>query len=166
MLVVGLNRAVDLLAKKLASVRTLGEHPKDKTPVTVRKGRFGPYAQHDKTVANLPRGVSMDEITLDEAPAFLTDPKHGPEAGRLLADIGKRGRKAGFRLRVATQVPSLAELGGNAQALRSMLVGGNVVCLRTGDRVSAAMIGLEADPSALPRYFPDGEATGGLSLAF
>ena len=61
---------------------------------------------------------------------------------------------------VVAQVPSLSELGD--QALRSMLVGGNVVCLRTGDKVSAGMVGLEADPSALPKYFPDGEATGGL----
>jgi DNA topoisomerase-1 len=89
-LAIGLNRAVDLLAKKLASVRTLGEHPKDKTPVTVRKGRFGPYAQHDKTVANLPRGVSMDEITLDEALALLA------EKGKQLKPRGgaKRGKAA------------------------------------------------------------------------
>ena len=56
-LAIGLNRAVDLLAKKLASVRALGPHPADKEPVLVRKGRFGPYAQHGKTVANLPRDI-------------------------------------------------------------------------------------------------------------
>jgi DNA topoisomerase-1 len=72
-LVVGLNRAVDVLAKKLASVRAMGAHPKDKEPVTIRKGRFGPYAQHGQTVANLPRDVSMDEMTLDEAVALLAE---------------------------------------------------------------------------------------------
>ena len=66
-LALGLNRAVDLLAKKLASVRTIGPHPVDKDLVSVRKGRFGPYVQHGKTVANLPRGVAMEEISLDEA---------------------------------------------------------------------------------------------------
>jgi DNA topoisomerase-1 len=45
-LALGVNRAVDLLAKKLASVRTLGEHPADKEPVSVRKGRFGLAAGH------------------------------------------------------------------------------------------------------------------------
>src|SRR6185312_379367 len=55
-LAIGINRAVDLLAKKLASVRTIGAHPADSELVSVRKGRFGPYVQHGKTVANLPRG--------------------------------------------------------------------------------------------------------------
>ncbi len=72
-LAVGINRAVDVLAKKLASVRALGDHPKDREPVSVRKGRFGPYVQHAKTVANLPRGVALEDITLDEAVALLAE---------------------------------------------------------------------------------------------
>jgi DNA topoisomerase-1 len=94
-LAIGLNRAVDLLAKKLASVRTLGEHPKDKALVSVRKGRFGPYVQHDKTVANLPRGVSMDEITLDEALTLLAEkgkqlkPRAGAKRGKPAAKAAK-----------------------------------------------------------------------------
>ena len=43
----------------MASVRTLGPHPADKELVAVRKGRFGPYVQHGKMAANLPRGVMM-----------------------------------------------------------------------------------------------------------
>jgi hypothetical protein len=80
------------------------------------------------------------------------------------ADAGKLGRKAGESEWLVAQVPSLAELGGD-QALRSMLVGGNVVSLRTGDKVSAGMLGLEADPASLPKYFPDGEPTQGLGYA-
>jgi len=86
-LAVGLNRAVDLLAKKLASVRNLGAHPGDKEPMSVRKGRFGPYVQHGKTVANLPRGVSMDDITLEEAVALLA------EKGKQLKPKGAAGRR-------------------------------------------------------------------------
>jgi DNA topoisomerase-1 len=86
-LALGLNRAVDLLAKKLASVRTIGPHPGDKELVSVRKGRFGPYVQHAKTVANLPRGVSMDDITLEEAVALLA------EKGKALKPRGAAGRK-------------------------------------------------------------------------
>ena len=70
-LVVGLNRAVDLLAKKLASVRTLGAHPGDREPVLVKKGRFGPYAQHGNIVANVPRDVAMEDVTLEDAVALL-----------------------------------------------------------------------------------------------
>ena len=86
-LALGLNRAVDLLAKKLASVRTIGPHPGDKELVSVRKGRFGPYVQHGKTVANLPRGVVMDDITLNEAVALLA------EKGKALKPRGSAGRK-------------------------------------------------------------------------
>ena len=72
-LAVGLNRAVDVLAKKLDAVRTLGPHPADGGPVTVRKGRFGPYVQHGQRVATLPRETGMDEIGLDEAVALLAE---------------------------------------------------------------------------------------------
>jgi DNA topoisomerase I len=86
---VGLNRAVDVLAKKLASVRTLGPHPADREPVLVRKGRFGPYVQHANRVANLPRDVMMDDITLEQAVALLA------EKGKALKPMkGAKGRKA------------------------------------------------------------------------
>jgi DNA topoisomerase I len=87
----GINRAVDLLAKKLASVRTLGLHPQDQQPVILRKGRFGPYAQHGQTVANLPRNMAMEDVTLDQAVALLV------EKGKQLKPrgAGRRGRAAG-----------------------------------------------------------------------
>ena len=86
---VGMNRAVDLLAKKMASVRNVGPHPKDKEPVSVRKGRFGPYVQHGNTVANLPRGVAMEDISIDDAVALLV------EKGKQLKARG--GKKAPAR---------------------------------------------------------------------
>ena len=87
-LAIGMNRAVDLLAKKLASVRTLGPHPVGQEPVTVRKGEFGPYVQHGKTVANLPRGVAMEDVTLNEAVALLA------EKGKPLKPRGASRKKA------------------------------------------------------------------------
>ena len=90
----GLNRAMDLIAKKQDSIRTVGAHPKDGEPVLVRKGRFGPYAQWGNTVANLPRGQEMTEVTLDEAVALLA------EKGKTLAPKGKKGaagKKAGAK---------------------------------------------------------------------
>ena len=86
-LAVGLNRAVDLIARKMASVRTIGPHPADKELIAVRKGRFGPYVQHGKTVANLPRGVMMEDITLDEAVTLLA------EKGKQLRPRGAGGRR-------------------------------------------------------------------------
>jgi DNA topoisomerase I len=87
---IGINRAVDLIARKMASVRTLGAHPTDQELVAVRKGRFGPYVQHGKMVANLPRGVMMDDVSLDQALALLA------EKGKQLRPRGaaRRGRGA------------------------------------------------------------------------
>jgi DNA topoisomerase I len=88
-LAVGLNRAMDVLAKKLASVRSMGPHPTDKEPVLVRKGRFGPYAQHGNTVATLPRDMMMDDITLEQAVVLLA------EKGKLLKPRGGAKAKGG-----------------------------------------------------------------------
>jgi DNA topoisomerase-1 len=86
-LTLGMNRAMDLLAKARAKVRGLGAHPSDGQPVEVRKGRFGPYAQHGNRVANLPRGVEMEEIALDQAVQLLA------EKGKELAPKGAKGRR-------------------------------------------------------------------------
>ena len=90
-LTLGMNRAMDLLAKARAKVRLLGEHPKDRAPVEIRKGRFGPYAMHHKTIANLPRGVEMEEITLAEAVTLLAEKgkEMKPKAGAKGAAKGK-----------------------------------------------------------------------------
>jgi len=72
---IGLNRAVILLAEssqRSASVlRELGKHPDDGAPVTLKKGRYGPYVQHKRTNATLPKEVETDSIGLDQALALL-----------------------------------------------------------------------------------------------
>ena len=70
---IGLNRAVDAMQKKLESVRQVGTHPKTAEAVVVKKGRFGPYIQSGQVVANVPRGVTMEEVTLDQAVALLAE---------------------------------------------------------------------------------------------
>ena len=69
---VGINRAVDALAKKMSSIRVLGQHPLDHQPVTLHKGRFAPYIQHGSIRANLSRDTDIDTVTLDDALTFLT----------------------------------------------------------------------------------------------
>jgi len=96
---VGLNRAMDLIGKKQDSIRSLGDHPKDKAPVVARKGRFGPYAQWGSMVANLPRGTELADITLDQAVALLA------EKGKVLAPKGKKGaaKKAAPKAKAAVK---------------------------------------------------------------
>ncbi len=101
-LVVGLNRAVDVLAQKLANMRTLGPHPGDKEPVLLRKGRFGLYVQHGNMVANVPRDVGIDDVTLAQAVELLSG-KGKPLKAR-------RGGKAkpAAKARAAPQKPAAA----------------------------------------------------------
>jgi DNA topoisomerase-1 len=111
-LALGLNRAVDLIAKKMASVRTLGTHPKGDF-VSVRKGRFGPYVQHGQTVANLPRGTTMDDVTLEEAVGLLQEKgktlkPRGAAAKKKAARGGKAGAKAAADGAPATAKPRAA----------------------------------------------------------
>ena len=102
-LAVGLNRAVDVLAKKLDSVRTLGAHPADGQPVLARKGRFGPYAQHGQRVANLPRGQELDEFRLEDAVALLA------EKGKLLKPRGGKGAKPKAGTKTAAKTATKAD---------------------------------------------------------
>ncbi|MDJ0389679.1 type I DNA topoisomerase [Roseomonas sp. E05] len=85
---IGINRAVALLADAKAKVRALGPHPKDGEPVEIKRGRFGPYAQHAGMVASLPRNLPMEDITLEQAVTLLA------EKGKKLPPLGaKKGAK-------------------------------------------------------------------------
>src|SRR5882724_6146288 len=65
-----LERAVELLAQAREGntvSRVLGDHPDDKVSVEICSGRYGPYARHGKINATLPKDISADEITLEDA---------------------------------------------------------------------------------------------------
>ena len=75
---VGINRAVTLIAEKIAKGprkgrfgqdpgRPLGDHPDKGGPVVVKKGRYGPYVSHDGVNATLPSDVTPEDVTLAQA---------------------------------------------------------------------------------------------------
>jgi DNA topoisomerase-1 len=67
---ISLERAVELLAQAREGntvLRVLGDHPDDKSSVEICSGRYGPYARHGKINATLPKDVSPDDITLEQA---------------------------------------------------------------------------------------------------
>jgi DNA topoisomerase-1 len=74
-LTVGINRAVDLLASEGAGSAAVevGKHPQDGRPITLKKGRFGPYVQHGSVRATLKRGIDPAAVTLDEAIALIAE---------------------------------------------------------------------------------------------
>lgn len=118
-----------------------------------------PFFDYDLT------GLPMPLIVFDEAHMAL---KGDTKPSRLMieqtTETGRLGRKTGTSLWLATHIPGLSELGGE-HALRDMLRGGNVVSMRTANRVGGGMVGLEKDPSEIPMFFADGKETYGLGYA-
>ncbi|RUA14087.1 MAG: DNA topoisomerase I, partial [Alphaproteobacteria bacterium] len=70
---IGLNRAVTMIAEakpgriSFSEIKHLGEHPEDKKPVRVMKGKFGPYIKYKSLNATIPEEKDPNEITLEDA---------------------------------------------------------------------------------------------------
>ena len=102
-LTVGLNRAVVLIAEGKARgarlLRELGAHPDGGEPVQLCSGRYGPYVQHRRLRASLPKGASPDEVTLEEAV-------------RLLAAKAAQGKKGAKKTTRRSGKTTAAKAGG------------------------------------------------------
>ncbi|MFN3229363.1 MAG: topoisomerase C-terminal repeat-containing protein, partial [Asticcacaulis sp.] len=76
---IGLNRAVTLLAEKRAgggnrrgaaaetALKDLGAHPDTGEAIKVLSGRYGPYIKCGKVNATLPKDLSPEDVTLEQA---------------------------------------------------------------------------------------------------
>ncbi len=100
-LTIGGNRAIDLVIAKESGLsgrrfgggespaKALGEHPEG-GPVSLKAGRFGPYVQHGKINATLPKDADVTAFTLADAVALLgakaAGGASGAVQGRLLGD--------------------------------------------------------------------------------
>ena len=90
---IGLNRAVSVIAEKQlkgrggrnggtpAALKSLGEHP-DGGEITVRDGKYGPYVNHGKVNATLPKGKDPVSVTLDEAVAMIAEKAAKGDSGK------------------------------------------------------------------------------------
>ena len=111
-LTIGLNRAVSLLAEPTKGraaptpLRVLGEHPDDKQPVALFRGRYGPYVSHDGLIASLPRSMNAEGVTLDAALELLK---------QQLAK-GKKPRRGKATKAVAAKTKKTAAGKGKAKA--------------------------------------------------
>ncbi|MFZ8881725.1 MAG: type I DNA topoisomerase [Paracoccaceae bacterium] len=83
---IGMNRAVEELARKAASaggrgaaraaakpLKELGEHPSEGGTINVFDGRYGPYIKHEKINVTLPKDVTPEDVTLDMAVALIAE---------------------------------------------------------------------------------------------
>jgi len=80
-------------ARAPIALRVLGAHPRDKKPVELHTGRYGPYVKHGEINATIPDRDKADSITLDEAVAILAD-KEARQGGRFAAKSAPKTRTA------------------------------------------------------------------------
>ncbi len=110
-LTVGLNRAMHLIADKIANPKkgrrfgadpgkTLGDHPDKGGPIVVKNGRYGPYVSHNGVNATLTGDKTPDTITLDEAIVLLD--------ARAAAGGGPKGRRAAGRKQASGKAAAAA----------------------------------------------------------
>ncbi len=93
-----------LLRDKLAGPKVLGIHPEHDKEITLRTGSYGPYVQLGEQEegskkkpkrSSLPKGVGMDDVTLELAIGLLNLPRllgEHPETGnKIQASLGRFG---------------------------------------------------------------------------
>jgi DNA topoisomerase I len=80
---VGMNRAVQLLAEKVASrggrgkaakpIREMGEHPDLGGDVNIMEGKYGPYVKWEKVNATIPKEVEPADLTMERAVELIEE---------------------------------------------------------------------------------------------
>ena len=77
-----------------APLRVLGAHPRDRQPIELHAGRYGPYVKHGSTNATIPDRDAADALSLEDAIA-LVDEKSGrsPVAAKRGAVKARAARK-------------------------------------------------------------------------
>lgn len=80
---VGMNRAVQLLAEKVASrggrgkaakpIREMGEHPDLGGAVNVMEGKYGPYVKWEKVNATIPKEIEPGDLTMERAVELIEE---------------------------------------------------------------------------------------------
>ncbi|MEO0862913.1 MAG: DNA topoisomerase, partial [Pseudomonadota bacterium] len=80
---IGMNRAVEVLAEKLAkrgggraaqkALKELGEHPEHGGPVNIMDGRYGPYVKWEKVNATIPKDTDPQSVTMDQAVELIVE---------------------------------------------------------------------------------------------
>ena len=101
---IGMNRAVEELAKKAASrgggraaakpLKELGEHPNDGGAVNVMDGRYGPYVKWEKVNATLPKGIEPADVTMEMAVELIAEKAAKKGKGRKKAPAKKKAAKS------------------------------------------------------------------------
>jgi len=102
---IGLNRAVTLLGDKPRKdpPRELGKHPKNKKPIMVKDGRWGPYVQNGRTMARLPKEMVKDDVTLEMAIEWIDAKGNGGKGTKAKAATKAKPKKAAAKKKTAAK---------------------------------------------------------------
>ena len=105
---IDLADAVNLLAQANvgpAPIADLGAHPSAEGRIEVYAGRYGPYVQHGKVRATLPKSIAPEELTLEEALGLLAE-KAAKETPAKKASAKKLAAKKTAVKKSATKKPA------------------------------------------------------------
>jgi DNA topoisomerase-1 len=97
---IDLNRAVELLAQANsgpAPIRVLGSHPSEGGEIAIYSGRYGPYVQHAKIRATIPKSEDPETLTMEEALALL--------AAKAAKEAPAKAKKTGAKKATAKAAP-------------------------------------------------------------
>ena len=115
---VGLNRAVTLLAEKKANpksrtgaasaLKELGKHPQSDEQISVMSGRYGPYVKCGKVNATLPKEMTPETVTLEQALELIAA-KGG---------VAAKGKKAPAKKAATKKAPAKKPTAAKATATK------------------------------------------------
>ena len=127
---IGMNRAVEVLAQKAAGrrggaaavepLRELGEHPSGGA-VQVMPGKYGPYVKWSKVNATLPKELSPETVTLDEALVLVAEKAgKGKKAAPKRAAVKKPAAKKPAAKKPAAKKPAVKKPAVKKPAAKKM----------------------------------------------
>ncbi|MBY6156414.1 type I DNA topoisomerase [Pseudooceanicola nitratireducens] len=111
---VGMNRAVQLIAEKVASrggrgrgaktLKELGDHPEAGGPVSLMEGKYGPYVKWEKINATLPKETDPETVTMEQAVELIAE--RAAKSGKKVTKKKAPAKKAPAKKPAAKKAPT------------------------------------------------------------
>jgi len=111
----GMNRAVELITDKRNNpgrgrssaakpLKELGDHPESGGAISVMEGRYGPYVKWEKVNATLPKDITPEDLTMEQAVALITE--KAAKGGKKKAPAKKAAAKKPAAKKTAAKKPA------------------------------------------------------------
>ncbi|SDF01760.1 DNA topoisomerase I [Celeribacter baekdonensis] len=111
----GMNRAVELITDKRNNpgrgrsaaakpLKELGDHPESGGAISVMEGRYGPYVKWEKVNATLPKDITPEDLTMEQAVALIAE--KATKGGKKKAPAKKAAAKKPAAKKTAAKKPA------------------------------------------------------------